>query len=250
MKRSTRRFGWILDGWLAAAILLLAFVSTGVGEESANYSMDFTRQQFGASVGESANYDIQDGIVYAQPEDKNQDSPSYDVSNAAAFSLQANNGLGSGFGTTAHLSWPPFGLPSLQGYNIYRSTTPGVLGEKINDQLVQGTAYQDRNLENGVYFYRIEVVLTGGSAFGWANIVVAISGVMDEVWVNFAWPGDQSGHSYAPFRTLEKATAWVRVGGEVKIMPGVTNETIRIDKPMRLSNPYVGDPSRIGAVEP
>jgi hypothetical protein len=231
-------------------LLLAAFASTGVGEESANYSMDYARQQFGASVGESSNYDVQDAIVYAQAEEKQQDSPNYGVSNTLAFGLQANNGLGAGFGTTVHLSWPDHGLPGFQGYDVYRSTSPGGFYAKVNNGIVHGTTYEDKNLENGIYYYIIFAITDGGTPVEWSHIVAAIDGVMPEVWVDFAWQGDQAGSEQAPFRTLIGGATWVSVGGEVKLKPGATAETMRIEKPMRLSNPVPGQTVRIGGNGP
>jgi hypothetical protein len=252
MKQTTERIRRSLTGVLAA-LLLVTFASHGGGEESANYSMDFSRQQFGASVGDSDNYDVQDSIAYAEPEHIAQQSPTYEVSNTLGVILQANNGLGSGFGTTARLSWHPIGVPGFAGYNIYRSNSLGGPYDRVNDEMVEGTTYEDQNLQNGTYYYLIFVVSDGEppEEYLYTSITVEITGVQTAVWVDFAWQGEQTGQPGTPYRTLATGLAWVAAGGEVTILPGESGETMRIDKPVRLKSTAVpGEPARIGYIHP
>jgi hypothetical protein len=45
-----------------------------------------------------------------------------------------------------------------------------------------------------------------------------------EVWVDFAWGGDEEGDFFHPFRTIAGAAATVTDGGVIKILPGSTQE--------------------------
>jgi len=78
--------------------------------------------------------------------------------------------------TTVSLSWAANTETDLAGYNIYRSTTPGVpLTSPINGgTLVSGTTYTDTGRANGqIYYYVITAVDTGGNQSGASNEVNA-----------------------------------------------------------------------------
>lgn len=59
-------------------------------------------------------------------------------------------------GNNATLTWSSNGAVYLNGYNLYR--TSGGAWTKINTTLISGTVYQDNNLSDGVYTYKVTVV--------------------------------------------------------------------------------------------
>jgi len=61
------------------------------------------------------------------------------------------------------VSWEPSGT-SVVGYNVYRSTESGTLGDKVNPTMVTDTSYTDTTVQNGVtYYYTVRSVSSGGS---------------------------------------------------------------------------------------
>ncbi len=68
------------------------------------------------------------------------------------------------------ITWNPSSSSNVAGYNVYRSTTVGELGAKINAALIQGAEYKDTNVENGVtYYYTVRAVDAGGNEDGNKN---------------------------------------------------------------------------------
>jgi hypothetical protein len=63
------------------------------------------------------------------------------------------------------LTWDANSESDLAGYNVYRSTSPGVtIGSPINASLVTGTSYLDSNVTDGVtYYYVVTAVDTGSN---------------------------------------------------------------------------------------
>ena len=62
------------------------------------------------------------------------------------------------------ISWQPSPSTNIAGYNIYRSTTTGTLGSKMNSALVTASTYTDTNVNNGVtYYYTVRAVDTSGT---------------------------------------------------------------------------------------
>jgi hypothetical protein len=70
--------------------------------------------------------------------------------------------------------------------------------------------------------------------------------IHEEVWVDFNSPGNvsETGEVYRPLKSLAAAQNLVAPGGTVKIMPGLTNERIRISKRMTIK--AVPGPATIG----
>lgn len=66
------------------------------------------------------------------------------------------------------------------------------------------------------------------------KVECAGSDLYREVWVDFNSPANvpEHGDFYHPFKTLTAARDKVAVGGTIKIVPGLKNETIVISKPM------------------
>lgn len=68
----------------------------------------------------------------------------------------------------------------------------------------------------------------------------------EEVWVDFAYQGTETGDQTQPFNTLAEAVTVVTTGGTLKIKPGSSSETPRISKAMRIEAPSgavrIGDP--------
>ena len=63
-------------------------------------------------------------------------------------------------GNNVILTWDPPDI-EVEGYNIYRSTVKGELGEKINPEPVKETSYIDEGLEEGLYYYVVRSYLNG-----------------------------------------------------------------------------------------
>ncbi|MFP3950157.1 MAG: fibronectin type III domain-containing protein [Candidatus Micrarchaeia archaeon] len=62
------------------------------------------------------------------------------------------------------VSWNPSQKADVTGYNLYRSTTSGELGTKINAVLLTTTSYTDDDLQDGVtYYYTVRSVTSGGT---------------------------------------------------------------------------------------
>ena len=53
------------------------------------------------------------------------------------------------------LDWNGNTEPDLAGYNIYRSTTPGVYGEPLNASLLDSPNYTDSDVNNGITYYYV-----------------------------------------------------------------------------------------------
>jgi hypothetical protein len=68
----------------------------------------------------------------------------------------------------------------------------------------------------------------------------------EEVWVDFTSPGNvpEEGDVYHPLKSLAAAQNLAAVGGTIKIMPGSTNERIRITKRMTIKT--VPGPATVG----
>lgn len=66
-----------------------------------------------------------------------------------------------------------------------------------------------------------------------------------EIWVNFYWNNFEAGTAADPFNTLIEGVTAVSSGGTIKVNSGVSSETTRITKPMRIES--VGGTARIGA---
>jgi hypothetical protein len=62
--------------------------------------------------------------------------------------------------------------------------------------------------------------------------------VHEEVWLDFdsPVPSDPAGDFYHPFKTLADAQKAVAVGGTIKIVPGSSNERVRLDRKMTLKS--------------
>lgn len=62
------------------------------------------------------------------------------------------------------ISWQPSPSTNVAGYNVYRSTTTGTLGSKMNSALVTSSTYTDTSVNNGVtYYYTVRAVDTSGN---------------------------------------------------------------------------------------
>jgi len=62
------------------------------------------------------------------------------------------------------VTWQPSPSTNIAGYNVYRSTTTGTLGSKMNSALVTASTYTDNNVNNGVtYYYAVRAVDTSGT---------------------------------------------------------------------------------------
>jgi len=68
--------------------------------------------------------------------------------------------------------------------------------------------------------------------------VIESAGANEEVWVDFNSPRDlpEAGDFYQPFKTLIAAQNAVAVGGTIKIVPGSSNERVRLIKKMTLKS--------------
>jgi hypothetical protein len=74
------------------------------------------------------------------------------------------------------------------------------------------------------------------------NGVVEAAGANQEVWLDFGWTGPTEGDVYRPFNRLDRASAAVVGGGEIRMIPGTTRDRapIRPRWPMRLVAPIGG----------
>ncbi|MDD5337461.1 MAG: hypothetical protein PHS02_03170 [Candidatus ainarchaeum sp.] len=70
------------------------------------------------------------------------------------FSAQVN-------GNTVELSWGASSTPSVSGYDVYRSTAPGVLGTKLNSAPLQELTYND-TASPGTYYYTVRALSATG----------------------------------------------------------------------------------------
>ncbi len=62
------------------------------------------------------------------------------------------------------LSWDANSESDLAGYNVYRSTSPGVtIGTPINTSLLTGTSYLDSDVTDGVTYYYVVTAVDNGS---------------------------------------------------------------------------------------
>jgi subtilisin family serine protease/fibronectin type 3 domain-containing protein len=78
---------------------------------------------------------------------------------AAPTGLTATAGNGS-----VSLSWAGNTEPDLAGYNLYRSTSAGVQGTKVNTTLIGGTSFTNSGLTNGTtYYYMVTAVDVNGN---------------------------------------------------------------------------------------
>lgn len=65
------------------------------------------------------------------------------------------------------VSWSVPEKADIAGYNIYRSTSNGVLGDRINSVMVATTSYTDTNVRDGiVYYYIVRSVNPSGAEDG------------------------------------------------------------------------------------
>lgn len=70
------------------------------------------------------------------------------------------------------VSWSVSDSSAVLGYNIYRSTESGTMGQKINTVMLSNTSFLDTNVRDGVtYFYTVKSVSSGGGEDG--NIQVS-----------------------------------------------------------------------------
>ena len=71
---------------------------------------------------------------------------------------------GVGGNETVFLNWADNSEPTLAGYHVYRSTTPGTGYARINEDPVQLSEYTDNDVSNGtVYYYVITSLNTEGA---------------------------------------------------------------------------------------
>lgn len=74
---------------------------------------------------------------------------------------------------TVTLRWQP-STSKVEGYDVYRSFSPGGPFEKINTELVRQPWYVDRNVRNGVkYYYTVRAVDGKGHESGNSNLATA-----------------------------------------------------------------------------
>lgn len=63
-----------------------------------------------------------------------------------------------------HLSWSAVVVGDLAGYNVYRSTSSGTQGAKVNGALLTGTTFEDLTVTNATtYFYVVTAVDTSAN---------------------------------------------------------------------------------------
>jgi hypothetical protein len=87
------------------------------------------------------------------------------------------------------------------------------------------------------------VTATGIVAFPASSSGMQSAGSHEEVWVDFAWLGENEGDFFHPFSTIEGAVNIVAEWGTIKIVPGVTTERPSIhrnNKRFRLVAPMGG----------
>src|SRR5829696_7667324 len=65
-------------------------------------------------------------------------------------------------GTTITVSWSAVGF-SIDGYNVYRSTSSGGPYTRVNGAVVTGTSYPDSGLAAGTYYYVVRLVNARGT---------------------------------------------------------------------------------------
>ena len=91
------------------------------------------------------------------------DSQSVNANAFNAATLFAPTGMGAGAsGATITVSWSAVGF-TVNGYNVYRSTTSGGPYTKINGSVVAGTSYPDSGLADGTYYYVVRLVNVRGT---------------------------------------------------------------------------------------
>ncbi|MCD6549441.1 fibronectin type III domain-containing protein [Candidatus Micrarchaeota archaeon] len=62
-------------------------------------------------------------------------------------------------GSVVFIRWTPSISGDVIGYNVYRSTKKGVLGERVNNRVINGSSYTDTfYLPEGQYFYTVRAV--------------------------------------------------------------------------------------------
>jgi len=79
----------------------------------------------------------------------------FTIATIGATSINARPGYGY-----VALSWTPSGLPTVAGYNLYRSTTPGGPYTRLNPTVLTTTSYTDTNVTNGTTYYYVVKLLT------------------------------------------------------------------------------------------
>lgn len=247
VKRTSRQTQARVATLAILSALILFGIGRGRSEQSADYSFDYAQQNNGGGLGSSTTYDVSDGIRTGDSENTSQGSGNYSVGSPLQLRLAQTNGVGAGFGTTLELVWPADGTPGIQGYDVYRSLTPSGPFTQVNSGHLPGAAFSDTGLGNGTYYYQVYVIDSGGGMTLWKTLVGTVSSVKGEVWVDFAWAGDQSGDPFTPYHSLQNAIPWVESGGALVIQPGTTPETVRITKPMLILNATPGQTLRIGA---
>jgi hypothetical protein len=94
-------------------------------------------------------------VAGARAEDNGNEMPdathfTFQIAAIGATAVQAQGGYGR-----VDLSWNPSTLPTLAGYNVYRSTTAGGPYTRLNAALITGAAYTDLNVTNGVPYYYV-----------------------------------------------------------------------------------------------
>jgi hypothetical protein len=159
---------------LTAVVVVLLILAPVAAEETTSH-LSFSQITFGASSGQSDHYGYEDTITFATAEVTGQSSSNYTVKNPLAVKPLANNGLAQAVGTIMTVSWPPAGMPGMQGYDVWRSTSgkPGTY-IKINNEAVTITQYKDRNLEKGTYYYVIFYLDGEGRPIQWTGPIIGV----------------------------------------------------------------------------
>jgi PKD repeat protein len=79
----------------------------------------------------------------------------FTIATIGATSIDARPGYGY-----VALSWTPSDLPTVAGYNLYRSTTPGGPYTRLNPTVLTTPSYTDTNVTNGTTYYYVVKLLT------------------------------------------------------------------------------------------
>ncbi len=83
----------------------------------------------------------------------------FGCASAGPSGLSANSVSGG-----IEVSWQPSSSANVVGYNVYRSTQSGSIGQKINPVMITDSKYVDRDVENGLtYYYTVRTVNSAGA---------------------------------------------------------------------------------------
>ncbi|HTP70383.1 MAG TPA: choice-of-anchor D domain-containing protein [Dongiaceae bacterium] len=132
----------------------------------------FTLSGAGAPVTLSAGQRLSFGVVFS-PTAAGGDTGSVTVTSNATGSPTTISLSGTGVAVTPHtvaLSWTA-STSTVNGYNVYRSTTSGSGYAKINSALVSGISYTDSStLQSGTtYYYVTTAVDSSGNESSYSN---------------------------------------------------------------------------------